>query len=87
MTRIIPFLAAASTVAFLAFGAAAAFAAPAVGGHPGGSPAGPSGPAAHNASGSYRPPLYSCEARADQMSLDGAARRIYVWRCHENSDS
>jgi hypothetical protein len=86
MTRIIPFLAAASTAAFLAFGGAAAFAATTVGGHPGGPPAGPNGPAG-NIGVVSTPRIYGCDARANQMSLDGPARRAYVWRCQQNGDS
>jgi hypothetical protein len=84
MTRIIPVLSAAAVAAFLTLGGAAAFAmatgGDGNGGHPGG---GPNGPGNSGGSGAA-PRVAGCDLRADQMGLDGPARRTFVWRCQQS---
>jgi hypothetical protein len=83
MTRIIPFLAAASTAAFLGFGGAAfAMATNGNGGHPGG-PSGPSGPGSSN----LPQVLYGCDYQADKNGLTGAARRAFIGNCQQSGAS
>ena len=67
------------------------------GGHPGAGPNGPSagptgpsggpnGPSAGNTGGpaSAAPRVAGCDFRADQMDLNGPARRSFLWRCEQN---
>jgi hypothetical protein len=79
MTRVFPFVAAAAIAALHAFGGADAFAA-AVGGDGPGHPAGgPNGGATGGPGGAPRL-VAGCDFRADQMGLDGPARRCFLRR-------
>jgi hypothetical protein len=80
MTRVFPILAAAATVALLAFGAGDASAmnlGSRGGDHPGGGPSGPTG------SPSHVDPyvLHGCDADVDLSQLVGGAQRDYLQRC------
>ena len=89
MARTVSLIPAAAVAAFLAFGGATAFAmatgGDGNGGHPGG-PNGPNGPSAGNAGGpgGLTPRAAGCDFRADQMGLEGPARRSFLWRCQQN---
>jgi hypothetical protein len=79
MTRNFPILAAAATVAFLAFSFGEASAMNL--GNRGGQPGGPSGPT-ESRSNSVQIYLPSgCDDRADLTELSGGARRDYLRRC------
>ena len=77
MTRNFSILAAAATVAFLAFSAGEA-SAMSVGNRGGGQPGGPTG-SNNNSIKIYLP--NGCDDRVDPAELTGAARRDYVRRC------
>lgn len=86
MTRFVSFFATAATAAFLAFGGGAAFAMATNGGDGPGHPGGTNGPGATGGPGGPRVQLAGCEFRADQMGLEGPARRAFLWRCEQGGD-
>lgn len=86
MTRPVSSIPAAVVAAFLAFGGATAFAMTTGGDGNGGHPGGPNGPSAGNAGGpaGLAQRAAGCDFRADQMGLEGPARRSFIWRCQQN---
>jgi len=82
MTRNFSILAAAATVALLAFsaGEASAMNLGNRGGQPGGGPNGP-GPTASSGNSGDVYLRRGCNNRVDLTGLSGEARRDFVWRC------
>jgi len=89
MTRNFSILAAAATVAFLAFSAGEASAMNLGGQNRGGTPGGPAGPSSPSSHGNTPDALLivhsGCRYEADQLGLANPARSDFVWRCRQKN--